>query len=216
MKILNLFAGIGGNRTLWGDSHEITAVEYDPNIANIYKERFPNDTVIIYDAYRFLEEHFREYDFIWASPPCPTHSKMNSLNKNSRKLPDMRLYGFIIFLQSWFKGKFVIENVKPYYKPLLTPSVELSRHYFWTNFYIKPKEFKFNLDIRIHKNGQSYPHSKDWTQLCEEYGIEKEIIKSVDKRTVVRNCVPPEVGKYILDQVGKKTIQQTLPWRAEP
>jgi DNA (cytosine-5)-methyltransferase 1 len=27
MRILNLYAGIGGNRKLWGDDHEITAVE---------------------------------------------------------------------------------------------------------------------------------------------------------------------------------------------
>jgi hypothetical protein len=27
MKILNLYAGIGGNRKLWGDEHEIVAVE---------------------------------------------------------------------------------------------------------------------------------------------------------------------------------------------
>lgn len=27
MKILNLYAGIGGNRKLWGDDHEVTVVE---------------------------------------------------------------------------------------------------------------------------------------------------------------------------------------------
>jgi hypothetical protein len=32
LKILNLFAGIGGNRSLWGNKHEITAVEFDPDI----------------------------------------------------------------------------------------------------------------------------------------------------------------------------------------
>lgn len=35
MKILNLYAGIGGNRKLWGNEHEITAVELDPDIAAI-------------------------------------------------------------------------------------------------------------------------------------------------------------------------------------
>lgn len=33
MKILNLYCGIGGNRKLWGDEHEITAVEFEPKIA---------------------------------------------------------------------------------------------------------------------------------------------------------------------------------------
>ena len=35
-KILNLYAGIGGNRKLWGDEHEITAVEYDEATADVY------------------------------------------------------------------------------------------------------------------------------------------------------------------------------------
>ena len=42
MEILNLYAGIGGNRKLWGDDHEITAVEYKQEIADIYKDFFPN------------------------------------------------------------------------------------------------------------------------------------------------------------------------------
>lgn len=47
MKILNLYCGIGGNRKLWGNNHEITAVENDKNIAKIYKKFFHNDKVII-------------------------------------------------------------------------------------------------------------------------------------------------------------------------
>jgi len=50
MKILNLYAGIGGNRKLWGDEHEVTAVEFEPYIAEAYKKMYPNDTVIIADA----------------------------------------------------------------------------------------------------------------------------------------------------------------------
>ena len=76
MKILNLYAGIGGNRKLWGNDHEVTAIEYDNNIAKIYQENFPNDIVIVTDAHQYLLEHFREYDFIWSSPPCPSHSKV--------------------------------------------------------------------------------------------------------------------------------------------
>ena len=69
MKILNLYAGIGGNRKLWGNEHEVTAVEYLPEIAKIYKENFPNDSVVIADAHKYLEEHYSEFDFIWSSPP---------------------------------------------------------------------------------------------------------------------------------------------------
>ena len=78
MKILNLYAGIGGNRKLWTDV-EVTAVELNPEIASIYQDFFPKDKVIVADAHAYLLEHFEEYDFIWASPPCPSHSRMRML-----------------------------------------------------------------------------------------------------------------------------------------
>jgi len=75
MKILNLYAGIGGNRKLWGDDHEITAVEYNKSIAEVYINNFPGDNVIVSDAHEYLLDHYDEYDLIWASPPCQSHSK---------------------------------------------------------------------------------------------------------------------------------------------
>lgn len=139
MKILNLYAGIGGNRKLWGDEHEITAVEYDPRIAAVYKSFFPNDTVIIGDAHKYLLDHYREYDdgFVWASPPCPSHSGVNYfLNAQGVvRYPAMELWQEIIFLQHFCKGKYCIENVKSYYEPFLKPQIS-GRHYFWANFKI--------------------------------------------------------------------------------
>ena len=82
LKILNLYAGIGGNRKLW-EGHEVTAVEFNPEIAKIYQDLFPNDKVIVGDAHQYLLEHYKEFDFIWASPPCPTHSRMNFLLQNT-------------------------------------------------------------------------------------------------------------------------------------
>ena len=58
MKILNLYAGIGGNRKLWGEEHEITAIENVQEIADIYQEFFPNDRVIVTDAHDYLLKHF--------------------------------------------------------------------------------------------------------------------------------------------------------------
>ena len=74
MKVLNLYACLGGNRYKWTDC-EVTAVELDPEAARLYQERFPNDTVIIADAHQYLLDHFKEFDFIWSSPPCPSHSR---------------------------------------------------------------------------------------------------------------------------------------------
>ena len=37
LKVLNLYAGIGGNRKLW-ENVEVTAVEIEPDIATVYQE----------------------------------------------------------------------------------------------------------------------------------------------------------------------------------
>jgi DNA (cytosine-5)-methyltransferase 1 len=193
MEILNLYCGIGGNRKLWGDEHEITAVEWDENIAAVYKKYFPNDTVIVGDAHEYLKEHFNEFDFIWASPPCQTHSSFRqNIGVRFRGVepvyPDMKLYQEIIFLQYNFKGKYVVENVNPYYTPLINPTVELDRHKFWCNFDIEKAEF-----VRPKLRAAQIP------DLQEAYGYELSGFKLPNKRQVLRNCVLPEVGKHILD-----------------
>ena len=122
-KILNLYACLGGNRYKWNEVKEdiqVTAVELDPELARLYRERFPNDTVIVADAHQYLLDHYKEFDMIWSSPPCPTHSKAMLYNtKIKPKYSDMKLYQEIIFLQSYFKGKYIVENVIPYYEPLI-------------------------------------------------------------------------------------------------
>ena len=137
MKILNLCAGLGGNRKRWGSEHKVTAVEYDTKIAEEYQKQFPNDIVIVGDAGQYLLDHYEEFDLIWISRPCQSHSRMIRSGKNRKpRFPDMTLYGDIIFLQHNFKGLWVVENVKPYYKPLIEPTKELGRHLIWANFEI--------------------------------------------------------------------------------
>ena len=184
MKILNLFAGIGGNRSAWGTDHEITAVEFDPDIAQIYHERFPHDMVIVGDAYEFIEQHIDEFEFIWGSPICKTHSKLNLYGQNLR-LPDLRLYSIIIFLERFHRGLYCIENVVPYYDPLVKPTVQLGRHLFWSNFNIPIKSFP-----------QPKGTIKDLAikDLQEWHNIYK-----TKNREYLRNCVDYRIGKYILD-----------------
>ena len=107
MKILNLYAGIGGNRKLWGDDHEITAVEYNQEIAMIYADHFPTDTVVVADAHEYLLQHYREFDFIWSSVPCTTHSRSNLfLNAQGiERYPDMKLWQEIIFRNTVLKKR---------------------------------------------------------------------------------------------------------------
>ena len=195
MKILNLYAGIGGNRKLWGDEHEITAVEYDVKIAECYKKLFPNYNVIVCDAHEYLRKHFREYDFIWASPPCPTHSvlQMTRYYDDDLKYPDMKLYQEIILLQNFYKGKWVIENVKPYYEPLIQPTFSIDRHYFWSSDFILTPQFNNNYtSIRDDVNA-----------MAKQYDIDINILKSynVECRLVLRNMVVPEIGEYIFKNI---------------
>jgi len=130
---LNLYAGLGGNRKHWTDC-EVTAVEMDEKVAEIYMQQHPNDKMIIGDAHQYLLDHYQEYDGIWSSPPCPTHSKMAKATRHPKKsYPDMRLYQEILFLQHFFTGPWIVENVDGYYEPLI-PAKKVGRHLFWTNF----------------------------------------------------------------------------------
>ncbi len=181
MKILNLYAGIGGNRWLWGDEHEITAIENNKEIAKEYKKNFPNDRVIICDAHQYLLDHYEDYDFIWSSPPCPTHSKFRLMHPNKVPYPDMTLYQEIILLTKWFKGKWVIENVIPYYEPLIQGQ-KVGRHLFWSNFKIS------HLDISVFNIKY-----KTKEELAKHYGMKVTNVK------YLRNCVNPQVGLHILN-----------------
>jgi DNA (cytosine-5)-methyltransferase 1 len=192
MRILNLYAGIGGNRKLWGDEHEITAVEYDPLIAETYKKFFPNDTVIVADAHQYLEDHYSEFDFIWSSPPCPSHSRVRKATTHQNKpiFPDMKLYEEILFLQGYFKGKYCVENVRSWYEPLVKPQ-EFALHYWWANFEIPP----IKITSRQHDGGVA--------KLQELKGFDLSNIKGLDKTKVLRNCVEPETGLHIFQNMLK-------------
>lgn len=188
IKALNLYAGIGGNRKLWEDV-DVTAVEINSNIAKIYQDFFPNDRVIIIDAHQYLLEHFKEYDFIWSSPPCPTHSITRFLHKK-RIYPDMGLYQEIILLEQFFKGKWVVENVMPYYTPLIKEDYKIHRHLIWNNFNIQTIEFE---------KLETCKKAKEREFLQDKFGFNLDKYSGVDKRLLLRNCVVPELGLHIFN-----------------
>ena len=205
MKILNLYAGIGGNRKLWGGEHEITAVEYKPEIAKIYQDFFPKDKVIIADAHQYLLDHYSEFDFIWSSPPCPSHSRINFSFKGrfKPKYPDMRLYQEIIFLQNNFEGKWVVENVIPYYTPLIKPQIA-GRHCFWTNFRILPFKTDIQIGTLMHGTRKRIIREVQIPELTALHGFDLSKISIVGKRQVLRNCVLPELGLKIFECAFKE------------
>jgi DNA (cytosine-5)-methyltransferase 1 len=201
MKILNLYACLGGNRYKWNEVKsdiEVTAVELDPEAARLYQERFPNDKVIVADAHQYLLDHYKEFDFIWSSPPCPTHSRFNFSMKTvwNMRYPDMKLYEEIIFLDNWFDGKYCVENVIPYYEPLI-PAKKRGRHLYWTNFALsnninerKNPELSRGTAEQIIKRLNKY-HDYDF----------RKYKGNQDVRKIARNLVDYEAGKTIFETV---------------
>ena len=216
MKILNLYACLGGNRYKWdevakeaGIEIEVTAVELDPKAARLYQERFPNDKVIVADAHQYLLDHYKEFDFIWSSPPCPTHSKVRFTQKNQDfykpKYPNMMLYQEVIFLQHHFEGKYCVENVIPYYEPLITAQ-KRGRHLYWTNFFLPNDlgERKIQISTGTDEvNKLCKFHDYDFRKYKGEQRLDK----------MARNLVDYEAGKTIFETalgiIKKKDIKQT-------
>ena len=203
MKILNLYAGIGGNRKLWGDKHEITAIENNKEIAKIYQDFFSNDKVIVTDAHKYLLEHFKEFDFIWSSPPCQSHtsfSKLRAVSNNIQtgnylykaKYPEMELYQEILFLQNYFKGRWVVENVVPYYEPLIKAK-KIQRHLFWSNFPLN----KIKIDTDNITDGKVLEWEKKLGFEISRYKLNHR------KDQILRNCVNPELGLHIFKMAFK-------------
>ena len=210
MKILNLYACLGGNRYKWNEVKEdieVTAVELDPELAKLYQERFPNDKVIIADAHQYLLDHYKEFDFIWSSPPCPTHSKARFARRNTTeaKYPDLKLYEEIIFLNKWFEGKYVVENVIPYYEPLI-PAQKRGRHLYWSNI---------KLPNLLSERKSNFMEGKDEvSKWCEFHSYDFRQYKG-EQRTdkIARNLVDYEAGKTIFETalgiINKKDTKQT-------
>lgn len=217
-KILNLYACLGGNSYKWDDvakengfKIEVTAVELDTEAARLYQERFPNDIVIVADAHQYLLDHYKEFDFIWSSPPCPSHSRARywiSSNYDTTTepvYPDMKLYQEILFLQHYYRtGKWCVENVIPYYEPLIQAQ-KRGRHLYWTNF-ILPNDLgdrRFAISqAKEELKGLCEFHDYDFTK----YKGEQSTIK------MARNLVDYEAGKTILERAlyieKQKDIQQ--------
>jgi len=204
-KVLNLYAGIGGNRKLWEDV-EVTAVEWDEEKAEVYRDHFPEDTVIEADAHEYLKNNYEDFDFIWSSPPCPTHSKTNIMSvladnrrsgndKRQFEYPDMQLYQEIILLQNFADCDYAVENVVSYYEPLIEPQ-KIQRHYFWCSSHVPAKEFE--------KDDISRGSVSKWE---EQIGLSVQDLPVEKRKKTIRNCVKPELGNHVFEAI--RSNQQT-------
>ena len=217
-KILNLYSCLGGNRYKWdevaeeaGIELEVTAVEWDEELARLYQERFPNDKVIVADAHQYLLDHYKEFDFIWSSPPCPSHSRARYWNSsnydtNTKAIyPDLNLYKEIIFLEHYFKGKYVVENVIPYYEPLISAK-KRGRHLYWTNFNL-PNSLN-DRRFKISQTKNELKELQNFHKIClTDYNGTQSKVK------IGRNLVDYEAGRTILETIldikKKMDVNQT-------
>ena len=209
MKILNGYCGIGGNSRDWHGC-DVTAVELDPKIANLYQRLNPDHHVITGDLGVYLLNHAHEFDFVWLSPPCPSHSRMILGGKNRRpRYVDMALWQQILFLQYQFDGLFCVENVISYYEPLIAPTAHIGRHAIWANFHIEP--FISTIDMFSDESrvvpsfdemikATSMGHKQLWHDWL---GIYFDDVIYYDgnhcPNQILRNAVHPDIGKWVFD-----------------
>ena len=138
-------------------------------------------------------DHYKEFDFIWSSPPCPSHSRARFARHETTKpnYPDFKLYEEVIFLDNYFKGTYVVENVIPFYEPLIEAK-KRGRHLYWTNF---------NLPSDLNERKSSIMESRNEVEKwCEfhDYNFRKYKGKQ-SMRKIARNLVDYEAGRTIFE-----------------
>jgi len=205
MRILNAYAGVGGNAKYWGD-HEVVAIELNPKIAAVYQKLNPTHEVIVTDAHEYIRKNYASFDKIWTSPKCQTHTKMVKATRHkNRKYPDMELYEEILFLKHFFKGKYVVENVVPFYEPLIKPDNQVGRHCFWTNIDFNIEDVKRPSNFINMANLKGKKALQDWLGIHYEERLYYE--GNHCPAQVLRNCVHPDIGKKILDAAIAATVK---------
>jgi DNA (cytosine-5)-methyltransferase 1 len=110
--------------------------------------------------------------------------------KSKATYPDMKLYQEILLLEHFFDGKYCVENVVPYYEPLM-PSQKRDRHLYWCNFTLpnvlsnrKAENFIYAKVSELSKF-----HDFDFTKYKGEQRVDK----------MARNLVDYEAGLTIFN-----------------
>ena len=209
MRILDLFAGVGGTSkgihraaAEQNVKLEYVAIDYDPSVLYAHQKFCPEDFTILRNAWNY---DFSGYDFIWASPPCQSHSVLNYTLR--RYDPDMRLYELIKKLRNSGKD-FIVENVHPYYQPPIPWNFEVNRHVFWSNLPIP--------SFRVVEKRKAFGEL-GVTDLLDYHGVDKSVLSHVRgaqrRRQLLRNMVNPEISRRIfqeyldiLEGAGQRTI----------
>jgi len=99
--------------------------------------------------------------------------------------------------KTFHKCKWVVENAKPYYSPLITPDFVINRYYFWSSDTINTNDFNETIQ---------YTKIRDKIKFMSQlYGFDLSDYKyKMDVKKCLRNCVNPQIGKYIPEQILKQ------------
>lgn len=123
----------------------------------------------------------------------------------------MKLYEEILFLDNFFDGKYCVENVIPYYEPLIAAK-KRGRHLYWTNFNL-PTVLSERDKISGLITKDDYEAIK---KLCEFHDYDFFKYKGEQRRAkMARNLVDYEAGKTIFATamgviLKSKSIQNSL------
>ncbi len=212
MKCLILYAGLGDTMNLVDDTeHQITNIELNQQIAEVLQDRKPNQHVIVADAHQYLLDHAEQYDFIQSSRPCQSHTAMMKFTRHKlNRYPDFGMYEEIVWLQHFFKGLWYVENVNPYYEPLIKPAQKIGRRLFWSNFEI-PSMPGYPRSPANMINTTSVAHKKimmDWLGIHYDKNIYYD--GNHCPVQVLRNYMHPLIGKHIFDAAMANTRQGLL------
>ena len=125
---------------------------------------------------------------------------MNKATRHKRRrYPDMALYEEILFLQNFYKGKWVVENVVPYYEPLIEAK-KVGRHLFWSNFYFDADDVKRPKNFINMANVAGKKALMDWLGIHYEENIYYD--GNHCPAQVLRNCVHPKLGAQIYESAS--------------
>jgi len=150
-------------------------------------------------ALLYLVDNFPLYDFIWARPPCQSHSRMLAGGQNRKpRLTDMSLWQVILFCQQYVEVPWCVENVVPRYKPFIEPTGEASRHLFWSNYSMDfPPQIDAQPPVWDKCNLEGKAEMEQWLGLGETPTL--YYTGNHNPVQVLQNCLHPELGKWALE-----------------
>jgi len=109
----------------------------------------------------------------------------------------LQLWQVIIFLSHFYNGSWVVENVKPYYEPLIKPRKELGRHLIWSNFDIEDFEMPNIKNFITQGTTKETEKFKEWLGIKYDGNIYYKGNHCPGQ--VLRNCVHPDFGLHVFN-----------------